>query len=62
MTVKVVTYFPSDLNGDTRVDILDYNILVANFGQIGANLIADITKDSKVDIFDYNVLVANFGK
>ena len=60
--VQFKTALLGDLNGDTRVDILDYNILVANFGQIGANLIADITKDSKVDIFDYNVLVANFGK
>jgi len=49
MTVKVVTYFPSDLNGDTHVDISDYNILVANFGH-------------PYTIFDYNTLVGNFGK
>ena len=50
-----------DLNSDTKVDIYDYNILVANFGKTGTN-IADINYDQVVDIFDYNELVANFGK
>lgn len=40
---------PSDLNADGKVDIFDYNILVANFG-------------NPYTIFDYNTLVANFGK
>jgi len=40
---------PSDLNGDGKVDIYDYNILVANFGH-------------PYTIFDYNNLVGNFGK
>ncbi|MBI4991394.1 hypothetical protein HZB96_04860 [Candidatus Gottesmanbacteria bacterium] len=58
------TPFPGDLNGDNKVDIFDYNVLVANFGKTGAAgwIAADINSDGKVDIFDYNVLVGNFGK
>ena len=37
-----------DLDGDGDVDIFDYNILVANFG-------------NPYTIFDYNILVGNFG-
>ena len=40
---------PGDLNSDSKVDIFDYNIIVANFGH-------------PYTIFDYNQLVANFGK
>lgn len=40
---------PGDLNKDGKVDILDYNLLVSNFG-------------NPYTIFDYNQLVANFGK
>jgi len=40
---------PGDLDGDGDVDISDYNLLVANFG-------------NPYTIFDYNVLVGNFGK
>ena len=43
------TLLPGDLNNDGRVDIFDYNILVAGFGV-------------EYDIFDYNLLVTNFGK
>jgi hypothetical protein len=39
----------ADLNNDGKVDIFDYNIMVANFGH-------------PYTIFDYNVLVGNFGK
>ena len=52
---------PGDLNADGKVDISDYNVLVANFGKTGTN-IADIDGNKIVDIFDYNVLVGNFGK
>jgi hypothetical protein len=40
---------PGDLNNDGKVDIFDYNVLVAKFG-------------NPYTIFDYNVLVANYGK
>ena len=41
--------FPGDLNADGHVDTLDYDLLVANFG-------------NPYTIFDYNVLVGNWGK
>lgn len=42
-------FIPGDLNHDNKVDIDDYNALVASFG-------------NPYTIFDYNQLVANFGK
>jgi hypothetical protein len=55
---------PGDLNADGKVDIFDYNLLVADFGKTGASgwIASDIIKNGKVDIFDYNVLIGNFGK
>ena len=50
-----------DINGDGVVDVLDYNILRANFGQTGANQ-ADINGDDVVDVLDYNILRAHFGE
>lgn len=40
---------PGDLNGDNKVNIFDYNLLVSKFG-------------NPYTIFDYNKLVANYGK
>ncbi len=50
-----------DVNGDGKVDIFDYNILLTNFGKSGSNLQGDLDKNGKVDIFDYNLLLSNFG-
>lgn len=54
---------PGDANGDGRVDLLDFNILVGNFG-LGPGLgvgDGDFTGDGFVNILDFNVLAANFG-
>ncbi len=48
-TITCSTAKSGDLNGDGKVDLYDYNILVSNFG-------------NPYTIFDYNLLVANFGK
>lgn len=53
---------PADLNNDGKIDIYDYNLLVANFGKTGSNITGDIDHNGRVDIYDYNELVANFGK
>ncbi len=45
----IPTSKPGDLNGDNKVDIFDYNIIVGNFGH-------------PYTIFDYNTLIGNFGK
>ena len=50
-----------DLNSDGKVDIFDYNLLIADFGKSGS-LPADLDANGKVDIFDYNILVGSFGK
>ncbi len=62
--VKTKTLVVGDLNGDGKVDILDYNIFLANFGKTGTPgfIPSDIDKNGIVDIFDYNLLVENFEK
>jgi len=52
-----------DLNGDNQVTILDYNLLLIDFGKTGnpGFLPADINRDGKVDLLDYNLLLKNFG-
>ncbi|HWP28282.1 MAG TPA: dockerin type I domain-containing protein, partial [Chloroflexota bacterium] len=51
-----------DINGDGRVDIFDYTLLVQNFGRVGAGNPADCNRDGRVDIFDYTLLIQNFGR
>lgn len=58
------TTLQGDLNNDNKVNIYDYNILIADFNKTGTPgwIPADINKNGKVDIFDYNVLIGNFGQ
>lgn len=51
-----------DLDGNNKVDIFDFNILLTNFRKTGANVVGDLDKNGKVDIFDYNTLLTNFGR
>ncbi len=53
---------PGDLDGNNKVDIFDYNILLTNFGKTGTGIQGDLDQNNKVDIFDYNILLTNFGK
>ncbi len=53
---------PGDVDGNGKVDIFDYNILLTNFGKTGAAIQGDLNASGKVDIFDYNILLTNFGK
>jgi hypothetical protein len=53
---------PGDIDGNNKVDIFDYNILLTNFGKTGTGIHGDIDNNGKVDIFDYNALLTNFGK
>jgi hypothetical protein len=53
---------PGDLDGNSKIDIFDYNILLTNFGKTGAGIQGDLDINNKVDIFDYNILLTNFGK
>lgn len=54
---------PGDIDGNGRVNIFDYNLLLTDFGvTFGIGLRSDINKNGRVDIFDYNILLTNFGK
>lgn len=50
-----------DANNDNKVDILDLNSLMVNWGKAGQN-VADFNGDVKVDLLDFNILMVNWGK
>jgi len=49
-----------DANNDSKVDIMDFNVLMINWGSTSANNPADFNKDGKVDILDFNLLMINW--
>jgi len=51
-----------DTNGDGRVDILDFNKLMVQWGMKGISLVADLNKDGVVDLLDFNRLLINWSK
>lgn len=52
----------ADFNFDQKVDIFDFNILLANLGKTGdCENPADADGDCNVGIFDYNILMSEFG-
>ena len=48
-----------DSNGDGKVDLLDFNSLLIQWGKTGT---ADFDKSGTVDIFDFNLLLINWNK
>lgn len=53
---------PGDIDGNNKVDIFDYNILLTNFGKTDSGFQGDFDNNGRVDIFDFNILLTNFGK
>lgn len=51
-----------DATGDGKVDVLDFNSLLIQWGKAGTNLTADLDKNETVDIFDFNLLLINWSK
>ena len=49
-----------DANKDGKIDVLDFNTLMVNWGKTTANNIADFNGDGKVNIFDFNLLMINW--
>lgn len=49
-----------DANKDGKIDVLDFNSLMVNWGRTGTGNIADFNSDGKVDIFDFNLLMINW--
>ncbi len=61
-----ITLINGDIDGDNEVTLLDYGILVANFGlseqDPGFNPEADLDGDTEVTLFDFGILVNHFGE
>jgi hypothetical protein len=56
-------FINGDANRDRNVNLADFNILAANFGQSGRNFSqGDFTYDGVVNLSDFNVLAARFGQ
>lgn len=51
-----------DTNSDAKIDILDFNALMVNWGKTTAKNVADFNSDGKVDIFDFNLLMVGWTK
>jgi len=49
-----------DANKDGKIDVLDFNSLMINWGNTSSGNIADFNGDGKVDIFDFNMLMINW--
>lgn len=49
-----------DANKDNKIDVLDFNTLMVNWGKTTANNVADFNGDDKVDVFDFNLLMINW--
>ena len=56
-------FLNGDANHDGRVNLNDFNILAANFGQSPRNFTqGDFTYDTIVNLADFNVLASRFGQ
>jgi uncharacterized protein YuzB (UPF0349 family) len=49
------------MNTDHGVDVLDYNVLHANYNSTTPGNIADINRDDNVNVLDYNILHGEYG-
>lgn len=50
-----------DANRDGRVDFLDLNIVLGNFGVSGCCVAGDVNCDQRVDFLDLNIVLGAFG-
>jgi serralysin len=51
-----------DANKDGKIDVLDFNTLMINWGKTTVGNVADFNSDGKVDIFDFNSMMINWTK
>lgn len=49
-----------DSNNDDKIDILDFHILILNWGSTTPGNVADFNDDGIVDIFDFNLLMIHW--
>ena len=56
-------FLQGDANGDGRVNLNDFNILAANFGQGPRDFTqGDFNYSGTVNLSDFNILAARFGQ
>ncbi|KKU93815.1 MAG: PKD domain-containing protein [Candidatus Jorgensenbacteria bacterium GW2011_GWA1_48_13] len=51
-----------DANNDGKINVLDFNSLMVNWGKISVEATSDFNNDGRVDIFDFNILMINWSK
>ena len=49
-----------DINNDGKINILDFSVIMSEWGQVGTTLSSDMNRDGKIDIFDFSILMANW--
>ena len=49
-----------DANQDSAVDILDFNLVMVNWGTTAEGNVADFNNDNVIDIFDFNLLMIHW--
>ena len=58
--VKGTTTTDSDIDGNGKIDVFDFNLLIVNWGNNPTNKNADLDNNGKVDVFDFNLLMVNW--
>ncbi len=59
--IQIVNPCPGDANGDRVVNFADLNIVLGDFGLMGAGLAGDVNGDGAVNFADLNLVLSNFG-
>lgn len=59
--LEPISIVPGDANRDGRVDFLDLNQVLAEFGRAGLGLAGDVNGDGGVDFLDLNLVLSAFG-
>jgi len=62
LTPTPTTPVSGDINNDNKVDILDFSVMMAQWGQTGSGLSADFNQDGVVNILDFSLLMANWNQ
>ncbi|HTR18865.1 MAG TPA: immunoglobulin-like domain-containing protein [Candidatus Paceibacterota bacterium] len=57
---SISTYSQYDLNKDGKVDLLDFNLLMTNFGKTGFSVPGDFNSDGTVDLIDFNSFMVHW--